>query len=67
MLSFFAFGQVKHIMILTDAHVLMQKNLHITNEETAKTIKLHVSYQYCILLLTLELKQPQLITCSELS
>jgi hypothetical protein len=77
--KFFAFGQVKHFMILKVAHVLMQKNLCITNEEAAKEINIHVCYQYSIiheileteklslLLLTLELKQPQLITCSELS
>jgi len=66
-------------MMLTDAHVLMQKNLCITNEETAKKINIHVCYQYSIIhepletkktyasLLTLESKQPQLIVCSELS
>jgi hypothetical protein len=66
-------------MMLTDGHVLMQKNLCITNEEAAKKINIHVCYQYSIIhepletekctlmLFTLESKQPQLITCSELT
>jgi hypothetical protein len=66
-------------MILTHAHVLMQEKLCIVNEEAGKEINIHVCYQYSIicepleteirtlLLLTLESKQPQLITCSELS
>jgi len=66
-------------MVLTDVHLLMQKNLCITNKEAAKEINIHDCYQYSIihelletkkhtlLLLKLESKQPHLITCSELS
>jgi hypothetical protein len=27
----------------------MQENLHITNEEAAKTVNIHVTYQYSII------------------
>jgi hypothetical protein len=49
MLSLFAFGQVKHIIILPDTHLLMQKNLCIASGEAAKEINIHISYQYSII------------------
>jgi hypothetical protein len=36
MFIFFAFGHVKHFIVLLDTHVLMQKNLCIASEEAAK-------------------------------
>lgn len=44
-------------MMLTDARVLMLKNLCITNEEAAKKTNIHVCYQYSIIYEPLETKK----------